>query len=193
VTLLASASLSPPNWVEVTAITTGALALATFLLAGLTWWGIRGNRQLIDLEQRQVASLQRQTDLLWENAVPYLFPQSVHELGGEGLEMTGRLVISYAAGTVPARSITAWVGAEGKVWTGGTDLLTFRDEMRWINLGQSRAGSEPPAEWGDWLVKDDQNVSWRVLMRWAGPGDNWIQRAWQFSWEHWSEVATPVT
>ena len=45
--LLATGS---PDWVQVTAITTGMLALATFVLAGLTWVGVRENKQLIGFE-----------------------------------------------------------------------------------------------------------------------------------------------
>jgi hypothetical protein len=185
------------------AIATGFLALATFLLAGLTWWDIRGNKQLIaearrqadalvqnlGIAESQVTSLRRQSDLLWENAIPYLIPTGVENLAGTTMQdMRGWLTVSYAAGTIPAQAVDAWVGSAGLVWTGGDDLLTSRDTSKMIGLVQSRAGHEPPIEWNEWLRRDQKGVEHRVVMRWVGPTGNTILRAWWFSWGRWAEV-----
>jgi hypothetical protein len=185
--LLATGS---PDWVQVTAITTGMLALATFVLAGLTWVGVRENKQLIGLEQKQVASLQRQTDLLWENAIPHILPGTVEHLTGEGFEMSGELTVYYASGTIPT-SVHAWLGHEGKVWVGAAEILTPTDRDRVLDMHQSRAGSEPPAEWDHWLRREQENVTHRVLIRWEGPPGNLIQRAWWSEWGSWIVVLSP--
>jgi len=188
------------SWVSVVsslvlALATAALAFATFLLAAftcavaaITWWGVRENKKLIEATKREA-------DLLWENAVPVLIPESIIDIAGTTLaDMTGRLTISYAAGTIPARSVRAWVGWKGRVWFGRMDLLTLTgNNVKIIQLGQSRAGGgEPPIAWNEWLRRDQENVSFRVVMRWAGPGDHVTERAWWFSFGLWSEVPASI-
>ena len=167
----------------VTSVATFLLALATSVLAGFTWWGVHENKHFI-------AAAKRQSDLLWENAVPYIIPESVDQLSGTGLAMRGRLKISYAAGTIPARAVTAWVGSEGRVWVGGHDLLTaIGNNVKVLDLVQSRAGSEPPMVWNQWLRRQEEGITYRVVMRWSGPGDHVTQRAWWVSIGYWAELA----
>lgn len=184
-----------PSWISIAislilAAATAGLALATFALAGFTfalagisWWGVRENKKLIEATKREA-------DLLWENAVPLLIPEAVADLKGTKLgDMSGRLTISYAAGTIPARAVDAWVGSQGRVWVGGMDLLTpTGNNVKIITLGQSRAGSEPPLAWNEWLRREQDGIGYRVVMRWAGPGDHVTERAWWFSYGLWSEI-----
>jgi len=173
---------SPVDWTELTAITTGLLALGTFALAYFAWRGIVENKKLID-------STKREADLLWENAIPYLIPENVDGVPTTAIAMIGRLKISYAAGTIPARSVKAWVGANGEVRVGGNDLLTpTGNSVKVLALVNSRAGSEPPADWDEWLRRKQDGVSYRVLMRWTGPGDHITERAWWISQGQWVEV-----
>jgi hypothetical protein len=167
------------NWL---AIATGVLALSTTVLAVVTWRGVHENKHLIQAAQRQA-------DVLWANSVPHLLPETVEPYGG-GDELQN-LTISYAAGTVPARAITAWVGWKGRVWIGGQNLLSVTDnKVKRIGLVQSRAGSEPPKDWDQWLRQTDDHMIFRVVIRWAGPEDHITERAWQVEREqgYWAEV-----
>lgn len=167
----------------ITAVATLFLAIGTFLLAAVTGWGVLENRRLIHSTQREV-------DLLWEAAIPYLIPERVEDLRGTTMaDMTGKLTISYAAGTIPARAVKAWVGWQGRVWIGGVDLLTITgNHIKVLDLVQSRAGSEPPITWNDWLRRQQDGVTFRVVMRWLGPADNVTERAWWLSFGYWQEV-----
>jgi hypothetical protein len=158
-----------------TAVTTLLLALATFWLAWSARRGIIENKQLI-------AATNRQADLLWENAIPHLVPV--------GLDVSyALLLVAYATGTIPARSVKAWVGMDGEVWIGAADLLTATGSNKNLNLAPSRAGSEPPPDWDDWLRRKPEGVvTHRVVMQWTGPGDYVTERAWWLSDELWQEV-----
>ena len=173
------------DWTEGTAITTALLALATFALAFFAWRGIVENKQMISATKREV-------DLLWENAIPYVIPESVEGPPTKVSASGGRLTISYAAGTIPARSGVAWVGLDGDVRVGGTGLMTATGnnlKVLGLDLVQSRAGSEPPAEWNDWLRRNPEGIETsRVVMRWRGPGDHVTERAWWLSNGLWVEV-----
>jgi hypothetical protein len=166
----------------VTSVATIYLALATFGVAGMAWWGVRENKKLI-------AATQRQADILWENAIPYVIPEEVQSLSGTGLNMRGRLKISYAAGTIPARAVTAWVGSEGRVWVGAQSLLSATgNNVKVIDLVGSRAGSEPPIEWNEWLRRQQDGITYRLVMRWVGPAEHVTERAWWVSYGYWAEV-----
>lgn len=167
----------------VTSVATIFLALATFAVAGMAWWGVRENKKLIEATQRQA-------QLLWESAVPYVIPEEVQSLSGTGLNMRGRLKISYAAGTIPARAVKAWVGSEGRVWVGEQNLLTAAgNDVKVLDLVQSRAGGgEPPIEWNDWLRRKQEGITYRLVMRWSGPAEHVTQRAWWVSFGYWAEV-----
>jgi len=169
------------DWTEVTAITTAALALATFVLAFFAWRGIVENKQLI-------AATKREADLLWENAVPLLLPETVNP-GWDADFLPRGLKIWYAAGTIPARAVVAWVGWTGQVWIGRQDLMTLTNNVKILQLEQSRAGSEPPKDWDQWLRRKPEGVvTYRVMMRWSGPGDHITERAWWVSDDQWEEV-----
>jgi hypothetical protein len=161
------------DWNAATAIGTLLLAAATFVLATLAWRGIVENTKLISATTRQV-------DLNWENAAPVLIPERAEE---------SRLTISYAAGTIPARSVTVWVELNGEIRTGSNDLLTATgNNVKVLDLVRSRAGSEPPREWDTWLRRNEPPATYRVVMRWLGPGDHLTTRAWRMSFERWQEV-----
>src|SRR5690349_6371595 len=94
--------ISKADWL---AISTAVLALATSILAGVTWRGVRENKDLI-------RATKREADLLWENAGPYLIPENVDGVG-DSLMTGGRMKVSSAAGTIPARAVKAWFGSAG--------------------------------------------------------------------------------
>jgi hypothetical protein len=121
------------DWTEVTAITTGLLAIATFVLAYFAWRGIVENKQLISATKREV-------DLLWANAVPYLIPESVDGLPISVTAKGGRLRISYAAGTIPARSVVAWVGlgeVPAHIWHSGHRVRRCQRRAGYIQVTQA--------------------------------------------------------
>jgi hypothetical protein len=180
------------------------LAAATAALAGLTWLDIHRNRDLLKEAQRQAVAMEdsvtaqreqadtvkRQTDLLWAAAVPTIQPEDVRDVRGERLSLQGQLIVSYASGTIPAREVRAWVGVDAGVLTGGIDLLTGTD-MRPLNvvpLVQSRAGSEPPAAWSDWIGASVPNVDARVVMSWRGPAGHVTEHAWERQFSLWRTV-----
>jgi len=170
------------DWSEVTAITTGLLAVATFMLALFAWRGIVENKRLIEATKTEA-------DLLWANAVPYLAPDAVNP-GWIADVIPRGLMISYAAGTIPARAVVAWMGWKGEVWVGRHDLMTLTKNKEILQLERSRAGSEPPQDWDQWLRREpDGLVTYRLVMRWSGPGDHVTERAWWLSNDVWAEVA----
>jgi len=166
----------------VLASATALLALATAALAGFTWWGVHENRKLIEATKRQA-------DLLWENAIPVLVPVELDgPLTGSGQDdMKGALKISYAAGTVAARGVRAWLGSEGLVWYGFVDVLTVSDRVNTIRVGHSRAGTEPPKDWDEWL-RNNPNRTLRLVLAWSGPGEHLTVRAWWLGRGRWYEV-----
>jgi hypothetical protein len=161
---------------------TFVLAISTTVLALVTRRGVRENKRLIEASKRQA-------DLLWENAVPFLIPENVDGVPTIEINMSGRLKISYAAGTIPARTVKAWVGAGGEVRFGTNDLLTpIGNNVKVLELIPSRAGSEPPKEWDQWLRRKEDGIPYRVVMRWSGPGDHITERAWWVEHSFWVEV-----
>ena len=170
------------DWSEVTAITTGLLAVATFAVAFFAWRGIVENKALIEATKREA-------DLLWDSAVPHLLPENVDGVG-DPLGRGGQMKISYATGTIPARAVKIWVGSAAGVRYTTNDLLTPEgNRVRVLELAESRAGTEPPKEWDEWLRRMSQGtVSFRVVMQWTGPGDHVTTRAWLLARGIWEEV-----
>jgi hypothetical protein len=162
--------LSHLDWL---AVVTGLVAAGTFGLAFATWRG--------------TTAIRRQSDLMWHSAIPYVIPESVDGLGETGNE-TGRLRISYAAGNIPARDVQAWVGFSYFVWVGRDDLLTVTGNAQQDIVLVRGPSREPPEGWNMWLVSPRQGVTYRVVMRWLGPGDHVTTRAWRMSQNRWQEV-----
>jgi hypothetical protein len=160
------------NW---PVIATAVLALATTCLAFATWLGVRENKRFIEAA--------------WGAAVPQLLPGDGPDKRPNGLQVT------YEAGTVPARDITAWLGHGGDpvLLVGRENLLTAKDVAgKVLRLAEVHGGSKPPKKWEKWLRRRTGGVTYRVVMRWSGPGEYVTERAWWVLHGYWVEVPPSI-